>query len=532
MRIYSRANSAGRTFTQPLPVYGIAQLREIDARLCEQHGDFALMQMAARAAFRLLRKRWPDCKRLSIVVGGGNNGGDGLVMARLALQHGIAVQLVYGLDVSSLEAVHAELNDRSEAFRELRANVDADGAVAEFEECLFKEGARLELSGDLVVDALYGIGLQGELRFPGPDLIRLINESAKPVFAVDCPSGLDCELGAVMDTAVRADLTCTFIALKKGLLTHQAAEFVGELQLEPLGFEAETAADATDYMLIGRKQALQFLPARSPVSHKGNFGKVLCAGGDEGMGGAILLTAESCSRGGAGVVMSATRSAHVTAGLSRSPEIMWRGVENRSALCKMLEAASCIAIGPGLGREPWGQMCWQTVLSAVQERQLPCVIDADGLNQLAKQPCELGPRVCLTPHPGEAATLMNALYPDDNSTAASINADRFESVVRLCQGYGCCVLLKGAGGLVAWPESSDSGDRRTKVAVVASAHPALASGGMGDVLTGLLAAQLAQGLPAWQAAVRALHLQLEAVETLQAHTQEPAVTAARVVQAL
>ncbi|GAA3948007.1 hypothetical protein GCM10022278_03970 [Allohahella marinimesophila] len=450
-------------------------------------------------------------------------------MARLALQHGLSVQLVYGLDVDSLNDAHAELRERSEAFRDLQSNLQGEGHVADFEEVLFKKQAPPELSGELIVDALFGIGLTGELRSPGPEIIKLINDSDKPVFAVDCPSGLDCELGSVVDAAVCADLTCTFIALKKGLVTHQAAGFVGELHLEPLGFEAETDADATDVMLVGRGEALAYLAQRSPVSHKGNFGKVLCAGGDEGMGGAILLAAESCSRGGAGVVMSATRSAHVTAGLTRSPEIMWRGVENRSELSELLEVATAVAIGPGLGRQPWGQMCWQTVLGMVQNRAVPCVVDADALNLLAKEPRRLGSRFCLTPHPGEAATLMNAVDSDTTSTAASINADRFESVSRLSRAYGCCVLLKGAGGLVAWPD--DDSDR-IRVAVVASAHPALASGGMGDVLTGLLVAQMAQGLPAWQAAVRALHLQLEAVEALQAQTHEAAVTASRVVQAL
>jgi len=237
------------------------------------------------------------------------------------------------------------------------------------------------------------------------------------------------------------------------------------------------------------------LPPRRADAHKGDFGHVLVVGGDLGTGGAVMLSAEAALRCGAGLVSVATRPEHVVAGLARLPETMWLGVNSANQLMGVLERASVLVVGPGLGQAAWGL----SLLSAAANASVPQVWDADALNQLAHRPLALHSGSILTPHPGEAARMLGI------STEA-VQADRMGAARKLARKHASVCVLKGAGTLVA-----DPGGR---LALCERGHPAMAGAGLGDVLTGVLAALLAQGLDAWAAACLGVWLHACAGERL------------------
>jgi NAD(P)H-hydrate epimerase len=233
--------------------------------------------------------------------------------------------------------------------------------------------------------------------------------------------------------------------------------------------------------LLHAAQLREWLPRRARVGHKGDFGHVLIVGGEEGYGGAVRLAAEAAARVGAGLVSVATRPAHAQAILSARPELMARGVAGPGDLEDLLNKASVVVIGPGLGRGTWSEI----LLGAVTERGLPTVMDADALNLLAQAACVLPEQVVITPHPGEAARLL------DLSTA-EVQADRFDAARRLAEYFQATVGLKGAGTLVC--------DGPQGISLCPTANPGLATGGTGDVLAGCIGGLMAQGLPAATAA--------------------------------
>jgi len=237
------------------------------------------------------------------------------------------------------------------------------------------------------------------------------------------------------------------------------------------------------------------LPPRRPGAHKGDFGHVLVVGGDLGTGGSVLLSAEAALRCGAGLVSLATRPEHVGAALTRLPETMCLGVNSANQLMAVLERASVLAVGPGLGQAAWGR----SLLSAVANAQVPQVWDADALNLLAVTPLALPSGSVLTPHPGEAARLLGI------STEA-VQADRPGAARKLARKYASVCVLKGAGTLVADPSG--------QLALCSRGHPAMAGAGLGDVLTGVLAALLAQGMEGWAAACLGVWLHACAGERL------------------
>jgi NAD(P)H-hydrate epimerase len=224
-----------------------------------------------------------------------------------------------------------------------------------------------------------------------------------------------------------------------------------------------------------------WLPPRPRDSHKGDNGHVLCIGGDHGSGGAIVLCAQAALRTGAGLASVATRSAHVPALLARQPEAMAHAVESPDALAPLLERADVVAIGPGLGQGEWGSALFASALAAAK----PLVLDADALNLIASSPRALPADAIMTPHPGEAARLLG-------SDVAAVQADRGRAAQALVERYGAVVVLKGAGTIAAAPARVPR--------IVAAGNPGMATGGMGDLLTGVIAALRAQGLPAFDAA--------------------------------
>jgi len=449
-----------------------AQARAIDRRAIDGLGvpGFELMTRAAAAAFAMLRRRWPGVRRLRVVCGTGNNGGDGYLLARDALANGLAVDLV--------------------ALGPPRS-ADANSARAAFEAL---GGTVLPLSAwpglppaDVVVDAIFGTGFDRAPEGEGREAIEAINAGGVPVLALDVPSGLSADTGASPGVAVRAAATATFIVHKRGLHTHRA-ELAGEVELQPLDLPREVLEAPDAWLMVASS-----LPPRPKDSHKGSNGHVLAIGGDHGTGGAIRMAAEAALRAGAGLVSVATHEENVLAMNAARPELMARAVNGPQALQPMLDRASVVALGPGLGQGAWGHALWTTAL----DMDLPTVLDADGLNLLHAERRSLPAKAVLTPHPGEAGRLLGI-------ETAAVQADRFAAARELARRYRAVVVLKGNGSLVASPD----GD----VSVCPWGNPGMASGGMGDTLTGVIAGLLGQGCDPYRAACLGVALHARAAD--------------------
>ncbi|MCF6781598.1 MULTISPECIES: NAD(P)H-hydrate dehydratase [Pseudomonadaceae] len=465
------------TDTLPAALYTAAQVREIDARLIAAGTPgFELMQRAAHVAWRALRRRWPEADTLTVLAGSGNNAGDGYLIAALAQRAGWSVQVLAVADPQRLQG------DAASAFAEAQNS----GAAIE----AWSVAAPLQ---GVVVDALLGTGLSGEVREPYAGAIAALNASGLPVMAVDLPSGLCADTGRVLGCAVRAELTVSFIGLKLGLFTGEGPAYVGALVFDDLQADAAIVEQFVPGTLRLCEANLPRLAPRSPTAHKGSFGQVLVIGGDLGTGGAALLSAEAALRCGAGMVTLATRPEHVTASLVRRPEIMCSGVESTYGLTALAQRADVLVIGPGLGQAPWGR----SLLSLAAQCPVPQVWDADALNLLADNGIEAPVDGLLTPHPGEAARLLQC-------TTAEVQADRPRAARELARRYRCTVILKGAGSLIAAADG--------RLALCSRGHPAMASAGLGDVLAGVAGALLAQGLASFEAACLAVWLHAVAGE--------------------
>lgn len=440
-------------------LYTTEQVRALDrAAIAGGIPGIELMQRAATAAFGVLRRRWPQARSVCVLCGPGNNGGDGFLVAMLVKEAGLQATVIALADTSVGDA--------------FEARVRCSGAGVPIAH------ADVLPQADVYVDALFGAGLNRAPEGDAAALIRALNAQTKPVLALDVPSGLSSDTGVAFEPCVRAMATACFVAWKRGLFTAQAFDHAGERELATLDLPASLYAQhAPDAGLL---QA-QGLPKRPRDSHKGMYGHVLAIGGDHGAGGSIRLTAEAALRVGAGLVSVATREAHVVALLSACPELMPQGVHVPRNLGPLLERTTVLALGPGLGREEWGRGLWQAALDANK----PIVLDADGLNLLAEHPRALPQQIVLTPHPGEAARLLQC-------TTAQVQADRFAAARTLAQNHRAVVVLKGAGSVIASPQG--------EVAICPWGNPGMAGGGMGDAQTGVIAGLLSQGLPAWDAA--------------------------------
>ena len=463
----------------PGDIYSVAGVRELDRRIIERMGDngYELMSHAGEAAFALLLSRWPDLDHICVFAGPGNNGGDAWVLASLAMLHNIRVTF-YTL---------GDMGRQSDSAAEARQAALQTGLETR------PFTGQLDFDGDLIVDGLLGTGLSSDVRGEYATAITAINEHPADVLSLDVPSGLNADTGTVMGTAVRATQTVTFIAVKTGLLTADGPDFTGDLSCAALDLirDDKTAVPAlmeriSWYQLDQQKRRL---PARTGNSHKGSFGHALLVGGEHGAGGAVAMAVEACGRTGAGKISCATRETHVPVILNRRPECMVHGVESGLQLTPLLEQATAIGCGPGLGQKSWAELLLQPVLNS----DLPMVLDADGLNNYALKLYSTAGwhddfnrrEVVLTPHPGEAARLLK-------STTAEIQADRPAAARKLAQKCGATVVLKGQGTLITAPDG--------RMALCSDGNPGMASGGMGDVLTGVITALLAQGLTAWDAA--------------------------------
>lgn len=454
----------------PNNLYTAEKTRELDRVTIEEFevSGTVLMERAGTVAYETLKQHWPDAKTLCIVCGTGNNGGDGFVVARLAHEQGCQVEVLTVGDSNKIKG-------------------DALSAMQRLEGCgvITKayENGKLPLA-DLVVDAVLGTGLNGAVSGDAVEVVKAINQHGTPILALDIPSGLLADTGHVLGEVVHADVTVSFIGLNQGLLTAKGPDCCGELIFDDLqipnavGFKVPASAQRLNIPYSVFKK-------RKKESHKGLFGHVLVIGGDIGMSGAARLACEAALRTGAGLVSLATRYAHASIINSARPEIMSYPAERESEIAFLIEKADVIAIGPGLGKSEWAA----TLLATAINSDKPLVVDADALNLLAIEHI-IKDNWILTPHPGEAARLLE-------TTVEEIQADRFSAVKQLSEKFGGTVVLKGNGSLIYSEGSTYLCDK---------GNPGMASGGMGDILTGIISSLLAQGFSRTEAAKVGVHL--------------------------
>ena len=447
---------------EPINLYRAEQVRALEQSAISIQGisSFELMNRAGIAVFACMNNKWPKMQSVAIFCGSGNNAGDGYLVARLALLANLKVVVYSLVDSESLSG------DALLAYKHYR---EINGEVI-----LFHKDQVID--ADVVVDALFGIGLSRPVTGLYAQAIRLINATAVKVIAIDIPSGIQADTGCVLACAVKADCTVSFVALKQGLLTGQAVDYCGDIIYEALAVPTAAFLEIKPAVVQVIKAVLA---PRDRYSHKGCYGHVLIIGGDHGYTGAVRLAGEAALRVGAGLVSIATRAEHAALMNLNRPELMCHGVESPEQLTRLLEKASVVVIGPGLGQSDWANRLFNKTISAGK----PMIIDADALNLLAKTPTT-NPQWILTPHPGEAARLLNCSTID-------IEQDRFASVAAIQGQYDGIALLKGAGTLIASAEDC---------AISTTGNPGMATAGMGDVLAGVIAGLLAQGFSLKKAA--------------------------------
>ena len=478
-----------------VPVYRTAEIRAIEAAALGGPHPAPLMERAGLAAAQIARDIVADRGRGVLVLAGpGNNGGDAFVVARYLKAWWFRVDVVFTGDPTRLSA-------------------DAQAAYA-----AWRDGGGTTLGRipadrrwDLAIDGLFGIGLQRDLSGDHAALVAAINALDITVLALDIPSGLDADTGRVLGCAVRASYTATFIGLKPGLLTLDGPDHCGEIHLCTLELDAAPARGA----VIGSDVIRSVLPARRANSHKGDFGSVGILGGAPGMTGAALLAGRAALQLGTGRVYIGLLAEDSPGYDPAQPELMLRAAHE----ILRLDHLNCLALGPGLGQTPGAHQ----LLSAALPKNVPLVLDADALNVIAADPAlhevvvkRAAPTV-LTPHPAEAARLLER-------TTSGIQTDRVSAACGIAARYRASIVLKGAGSICAFPDGPWFINTR--------GTPGMASAGMGDVLTGIIAALLAQGASPQGALLAGVHLHGAAGDELAAGAHGPiGITASEVIAA-
>jgi NAD(P)H-hydrate epimerase len=455
-------------------LYTAAQVRELDRSAIEGHGIAGrdLMERAGTATFNAIRKQFPDCRRWLIVCGSGNNGGDGYIIARLAREEGLDCRVAA---LKAPESLHGDAASAAQGWLESGGTVES--------------GPPRSVDGsDLLVDALLGTGLDRAAEGDYADAIASLNSCGSITVAVDIPSGLNSDTGCALGgLAVRADMTVTFIGRKRGLFTADGPDYAGLLVYHSLDVpESVFDQNFISGELIPEQMIGECLPRRSRNSHKGDYGWLLGVGGDIGMGGALRLCGQAALRSGGGKVTLLTHPLHAAMLDVGCPELMVRGVAKAHEVNTFLGGVDVVALGTGLGQSKWSR----TILNACKGFKGPLVMDADALNLLAAESAfdsiqEDNKEFIITPHPAEAGRLLGTNSKD-------VQGDRVAAACELAKIGGCVVVLKGCGTVVAEPGGH--------YAICALGNPGMASGGTGDVLTGVIGAMLAQGLSGWTAA--------------------------------
>lgn len=476
-----------------------AEMRKIDQDTIEGIGipGIVLMETAGREIVRAIDRNYPTAQRIGILVGKGNNGGDGLVIARQLAHtgHDVRIFLVSPSDSFSGEA---------------RTNLDiANNLGLHIEEPLSNVLPHIKSHRcELLVDAILGTGLRGNVREPITNIINAVNALSIPILAVDLPSGLDADTGKPLGTCINANRTVTIGLPKRGLLLHPGAELSGELEIADIGFPKQVInAQNIKVNWTTKDDVAKLLPTRPSASHKGSYGRVLVVAGSTGMTGAASLTSEAALRAGAGLVTLAipkSLNAILEVKLSEVMTLPLPETEDgslaESATHTIIEYAektkSVLAIGPGLSQHAQTVTLVHQLIKENKEQglDLRMLIDADGLNALAKEPeliNLLGKEAVLTPHLGEMARLTNKQIP-------SLAADSISTAEEFTKEFGVTLVLKGAPTITS--------DTKGKVWINSTGNPGMATAGMGDVLTGVISGLMAQKVPSADAAALGVYL--------------------------
>lgn len=436
----------------------------------EKVSMYQLMELAGQSSFSLANKLWPKARSILIVCGRGNNAGDGFVMARIALQRGMHVYLHI---LTALDDYTGDARKACEKF------MQAGGCTVKFND--------IDLAKvDYIVDAMLGTGLIGDVRENYALVCKLINQLPQPVLSLDIPTGLDADTGQVHGCVIDADITICFIAVKQGMLTGYAKNHCGEIYLAKINIGKQFNHFVRSKSLINGPHFLNSLTARKPCAHKGDIGFVVHVAGNDGYPGAARLSCEAALRSGAGLVGLICHPVNHMAVCATRPEIMLLNEQSiLSGNLGRVAQANIVVLGPGLGRDQWAQKLFRATINLDK----PIIIDADGLNLLSQQPTYKEDWV-LTPHVKEAARLLKCQVSD-------IERNRFEAVRDIANTYGGICVLKGAGTLIS------NGD---KVVINLTGNSGMASGGMGDVLSGIIASLSLQTDDLFMAACHAVYL--------------------------
>ncbi len=480
-----------------LKVVTAEQMKELDRKTIEVYGvpGIVLMENAGRSATEVILKRFPDLARskVAIVAGKGNNGGDGFVIARYLLNRGISVKLYLLTDSTALRGDAAT---NGSVFARMKGEIVSVSSSREFQ----KVKKDFE-TFDLLVDAIFGTGLDAEIRGYYREVIDHLNSLNKPIVAVDIPSGLDANTGRPLGTAVRARLTVTFGLPKVGHLISSGTSYVGDLEIVDIGIPERLIAEekVQTHLLDGEAIRKMISVPRKPDTHKGDYGHLLVIAGSPGKTGAAAMASEAALRVGAGLVTVAVPKSLNPILEVKLTEVMTEPVPETAKqtfsirafdpLLRLCEGKSAVVIGPGIGTTKETQ---SLVLRLLDALRVPIILDADGLNALATEAKVLpltNRSLVLTPHPGEMARLIR-------STSKAVQQDRIGISRTFARSGRLHLVLKGHRTLIATPEGN--------IYINPTGNPGMASAGTGDVLTGMIGGLIAQGfgiLPSVQMAV-------------------------------
>ena len=497
-----------------MKLYTASETRKIDNLAIKEKGisGYSLMQMAAEFTLDVILREFSPVEELIIFCSKGKNSGDGFLLGSFAKEFGLEVTIVMSNTSNVIKGVSRK------AFEEMK-----DSKVKIIST---KSVEKLKVSNKaVIVDALIGTGLKGNLKKNIKESILALNKLGVklPVLSLDIPSGVNPDTGDADDIAVYADITATFVAQKRGCFTSVGKKFSGEIIYSDLEIPKNlfSKITSTSYV-VDYEDSISKVVYREQDAHKGHFGNVVIVGGDRGLGGAGLLSSRAAVYSGAGLTSLVTRPEHVSASLVSCPEVMVKGVDSGQDLEEHLVKPDVIAIGPGLGQSAWSEQMIQRVFWEAEKRDVSVIMDADALNLLTKLKLSsnLPKRLILTPHPGEAARLLN-------TSVAVIESNRFSAAAKIQKKFNATVVLKGSGTVICHKSGGTQ-----KWGICDSGNPGMATGGMGDVLTGIIAGLLAQGLTLKEAAEAGVDLHAKAADQASLEFGEAGLTSSDVINEL
>jgi ADP-dependent NAD(P)H-hydrate dehydratase / NAD(P)H-hydrate epimerase len=483
--------------TLPSKLYFAEQISHSEPQCAKEIGlsMYTLMEKAGHAVFEAVLAQFPNVTHLIVIAGKGNNGGDAFIVGRLALLAGLNVSLYSHYSIDQVDNHSSE-----EVKTAAQGFIGAGGEILElslFLNIRFQNPTRkLNCDTDVIIDGLLGHGFKAPLRKVEIDVVNKINLAGLKVFSIDLPSGLEANTGHVDPIAVNANFTVTFVGLKPGLFTGNGSDHHGALIFNGLEINDLIENFTKSQCHLIHKHALPQVPPRKHNCHKGSCGTTLIIGGDEGMLGATLLAGKAALRSGGGKVLIICGSKSCESALAFCPELMLTYVAEENLFGVINDAvkkADTVAIGPGLGMNSWGVTAFKSFLSAKGIIKKRCIIDADALNLLANNFAEFSALLAksqpatsvinwvFTPHPLEAARLLG-------SDAKSVNADRLLAAEKLVKKLHGTIVLKGNGSIVAFQQDSvDKSPNCFTKGINISGNSGMATAGMGDVLTGVIA---------------------------------------------